>query len=158
MIENVIRLKNKKVTNNARIVALTNKNVDISDKMVWDGKILNNYDVIIINNIELLSKNQTIKWLNTAKKLKNDCKINTGMFTHLISNKEDINYYKSRQNSQYIKEIADKVWILKKDDDNDNNILFKIEKSNFEELDDCWYYMYKMENGKLKKCLWEKVS
>lgn len=107
-------------------------------------KILNKYHSIFINNIELLSKNQTIKWLNTAKKLKNDCKINTLMFTHLISNKEGINYYKNRQNSQYIKEIADQVWILKKADDNDNGILCKIEKSNLSKIRTICCYLWRI--------------
>ena len=94
---------------------ITNDNVDISDKMVWDEKILYKYDVIIIDGIQLLSKDKTIKWLNITKKAKS--KLNgfvTYMFVHLNSNKKDINYWKEHQNSQYIKEIADKVWILKK--------------------------------------------
>lgn len=94
---------------------ITIDNVDISDKMVWDEKILYKYDFIIIDGIQLLSKDKTIKWLNIAKKAKS--KLNgfiIFMFVHLNSNKKDINYLKEHQNSQYIKEIADKVWILKK--------------------------------------------
>lgn len=184
MINNVKTLRNKQITNYARIIVyaappgcckttqaidvannnlkhkilfvslemspielskrIINNNVDISDKMVWDEKVLCKYNTIIIDYIQLLSKEKIFGLLNLAKELRNKHGINVIILSQL--NRAGISY-RHLKNSSYIEEVADIVYIMKRDGD---DIIFKIEKDRYNKITDKWYYMYKMENGKLK--------
>ena len=190
MISNVKKLRDKQITNTARIIVyaappgcckttraislanhnpkhkilfvslemspielskrITNDNVDISDEMIWDEEILSKYDVIIIDYIQLLSKDKTFGVLNLAKELRNKYGINIIILSQL--NRAGISY-RNLKNSSYIEEVADKVVIMKRVG---NDIIFKIEKDRYNMVTNDWYYMYKMENEKWKDCLCEE--
>lgn len=102
---------------------IKNELCDISDKIIFNGKKLKKYKLIVIDYIQLAKNcNYTLSYLKKVR----DLGINIIILSQL---NRGGNSYRNLKNSSYLEEIADKVFIYT---NNNNSMLnIKCEKNRY---------------------------